>query len=194
MCQKSRQLNQWRAQTFVHALQAQADDSCHDISMTLHTITVPTSSDFAAQFVSWIVIGLITMKPWQTPLNKPSSNGNKGTKRERERGPKTINQKSRTQSGSLRIVGTNHVQNPPTNHKKQLRKRWETWKSSNKAYKSPPHLQQWYVGDFRVVFWTAQLVYSTLLGSNFWKCWFIQKELTRMLGNFDSFKKSSLGC
>jgi hypothetical protein len=50
------------------------------------------------------------------------------------------------------------------------------------------------VGDFRVVFWTAQLVYSTLLGSNFWKCWFIQKELTRMLGNFDSFKKSSLGC
>jgi hypothetical protein len=52
------------------------------------------------------------MKPWQTPLNKPSSNMGE-TKEQREREDPSLNQKSRTQSGSLRIVGTNHVLKPP---------------------------------------------------------------------------------
>jgi hypothetical protein len=52
------------------------------------------------------------MKPWQTPLNKAPSQaklGKEGTKRENST-PKFLSQKDKTQSGSLRGKGTNHVQ------------------------------------------------------------------------------------
>jgi len=50
------------------------------------------------------------MKPQQTPLNKaPNKGGKEGTKRE----DPNPSQKSITQSGSLRGIGTNHVLEPP---------------------------------------------------------------------------------
>jgi hypothetical protein len=86
MCQRIQAAQPMKSpKHLLHTLQAQANDGCYDISMTLHT--TPNIVWFGAQFVSWIVIALVMMKTFANSIKQTiqQQQETKGTKRERER-------------------------------------------------------------------------------------------------------------
>jgi hypothetical protein len=53
------------------------------------------------------------MKPWQIPINKTPSQGGTKKRRNKDREDPSGSSKDKTQSGSQRGKGTNHVAEPP---------------------------------------------------------------------------------